>query len=109
MGGQAVPVWHMAVAGEVLHPAPNNISLVELQHGILWRRINQAVFAPRCATRRVLQYQWNSLLCRLRIFRRGREREAAIVAGEWHDDVMMGLLDREFAQHPEAKCMVHKC
>ncbi|MBU6397709.1 MAG: GNAT family N-acetyltransferase [Rhodospirillales bacterium] len=26
----------------------------------------------------------------------GREREAAFVAGEWHDDVMMGLLSHEF-------------
>jgi RimJ/RimL family protein N-acetyltransferase len=26
----------------------------------------------------------------------GRDREAAFVNGEWHDDVMMGLLDREF-------------
>ena len=25
----------------------------------------------------------------------GREREAAFVNGEWHDDVIMGLLDRE--------------
>jgi RimJ/RimL family protein N-acetyltransferase len=27
----------------------------------------------------------------------GREREAAFVDGIWHDDVMMGLLDREYA------------
>ena len=27
----------------------------------------------------------------------GREREAAFVAGEWHDDIMMGVLSREFA------------
>ena len=26
----------------------------------------------------------------------GREREAAQVDGEWHDDVIMGVLDREF-------------
>jgi RimJ/RimL family protein N-acetyltransferase len=26
----------------------------------------------------------------------GREREAALVDGEWHDDVMMAILDREF-------------
>ncbi|MDK1386936.1 GNAT family protein [Sinorhizobium sp. 8-89] len=26
----------------------------------------------------------------------GREREAALVNGAWHDDVMMGLLDHEF-------------
>jgi RimJ/RimL family protein N-acetyltransferase len=28
----------------------------------------------------------------------GREREAAFVDGTWHDDVMMGLLDREFVK-----------
>jgi RimJ/RimL family protein N-acetyltransferase len=27
----------------------------------------------------------------------GREREAAFVDGAWHDDVMMGMLDREYA------------
>ena len=27
----------------------------------------------------------------------GREREAAFVDGQWHDDVMMGILDREHA------------
>jgi RimJ/RimL family protein N-acetyltransferase len=27
----------------------------------------------------------------------GHEREAACVDGTWHDGVMMGLLDREFA------------
>lgn len=26
----------------------------------------------------------------------GREREAGFVDGEWHDDIMMGVLDREF-------------
>jgi RimJ/RimL family protein N-acetyltransferase len=28
----------------------------------------------------------------------GREREAALVDGAWHDDLMMGLLDWEYAQ-----------
>ena len=27
----------------------------------------------------------------------GREREAAFVEGGWQDDLIMGLLDREFA------------
>lgn len=27
----------------------------------------------------------------------GRERETAYVNGKWHDDIMMGLLDREFS------------
>lgn len=26
----------------------------------------------------------------------GREREAALIDGEWHDDLIMGVLDREF-------------
>jgi RimJ/RimL family protein N-acetyltransferase len=26
----------------------------------------------------------------------GRERQAAIVGGAWHDDVMMAILDREY-------------
>jgi RimJ/RimL family protein N-acetyltransferase len=30
----------------------------------------------------------------------GREREAAFVDGAWHDDVMMGILDREY-RHPD--------
>lgn len=30
----------------------------------------------------------------------GREREAALVDGQWHDDVMMGILDREFSAAP---------
>ena len=28
----------------------------------------------------------------------GRERETAFVNGVWHDDIMMGLLDREFRE-----------
>ncbi|MDR6899147.1 RimJ/RimL family protein N-acetyltransferase [Rhizobium miluonense] len=30
----------------------------------------------------------------------GRERETAYVNGSWHDDIMMGLLDREFLAPP---------
>ncbi|KAA1178367.1 GNAT family N-acetyltransferase [Rhizobium tropici] len=30
----------------------------------------------------------------------GRERETAYVNGSWHDDIMMGLLDREFSLPP---------
>ncbi|PST23693.1 GNAT family N-acetyltransferase [Rhizobium sp. JAB6] len=30
----------------------------------------------------------------------GRERETAYVNGAWHDDIMMGLLDREFSLLP---------
>jgi RimJ/RimL family protein N-acetyltransferase len=32
----------------------------------------------------------------------GREREAAFVNGQWHDDVIMGLLEHEFADRPGA-------
>jgi hypothetical protein len=28
----------------------------------------------------------------------GREREAAFVDGIWHDDLMMAILDREYAE-----------
>jgi RimJ/RimL family protein N-acetyltransferase len=36
----------------------------------------------------------------------GREREAAFVDGIWHDDVMMAILDREYAetQHGKTCC-----
>jgi RimJ/RimL family protein N-acetyltransferase len=30
----------------------------------------------------------------------GREREAAFVDGSWHDDVMMGMIDRDFPNQP---------
>ena len=33
----------------------------------------------------------------------GREREAAFVDGTWHDDVMLGILDREYAALPPLK------
>jgi RimJ/RimL family protein N-acetyltransferase len=28
----------------------------------------------------------------------GRERESALIDGAWHDDVIMGLIDREFVR-----------
>lgn len=31
----------------------------------------------------------------------GRERESACVGGEWHDDVIMGILAREFTGRPD--------
>ncbi|MFK0165689.1 GNAT family N-acetyltransferase [Rhizobium sp. NPDC090279] len=31
----------------------------------------------------------------------GRERETAYVNGRWHDDIMMGLLDREFVSRSD--------
>jgi RimJ/RimL family protein N-acetyltransferase len=33
----------------------------------------------------------------------GREREAAFVDGIWHDDLMMGILDREYAEIQRSK------
>lgn len=31
----------------------------------------------------------------------GREREAALIDGEWHDDIMMGILAHEFTAVPD--------
>jgi RimJ/RimL family protein N-acetyltransferase len=36
----------------------------------------------------------------------GREREAAFVDGIWHDDVMMAILDREYAEIERGKARV---
>jgi RimJ/RimL family protein N-acetyltransferase len=33
----------------------------------------------------------------------GREREAALVDGKWHDDVIMGILSPEFVRHRNEK------
>ncbi len=35
----------------------------------------------------------------------GREREAGFVDGAWYDDVIMGILDREFLEPNEAKSL----
>lgn len=32
----------------------------------------------------------------------GRERESALIDGEWHDDIMMGILAAEFNARPDA-------
>ncbi|TAV41549.1 GNAT family N-acetyltransferase [Rhizobium leguminosarum] len=32
----------------------------------------------------------------------GREREAAFVDGSWHDDLIMGIVDREFVRQPSS-------
>ncbi|MDR3515431.1 MAG: GNAT family protein [Azospirillaceae bacterium] len=47
---------------------------------------------------RVLAYNARAIRCysACGFVEEGREREAAFVCGEWHDDVMMGLLAREF-------------
>ena len=37
----------------------------------------------------------------------GREREAAFVDGIWHDDVMMGILDREYTEIRSSKAQPH--
>jgi len=48
---------------------------------------------------RVLAYNVRAIRCysACGFVEEGREREAAFVGGEWHDDVMMGLLAHEFA------------
>ncbi len=49
---------------------------------------------------RVLAYNERAIRCYLAcgFVVEGREREAALVGGERHDDVMMGVLAREFAE-----------
>jgi RimJ/RimL family protein N-acetyltransferase len=49
---------------------------------------------------RVVTYNARAICCYLAcgFVEEGREREAAYVAGEWHDDVMMGVLAREFVR-----------
>lgn len=48
---------------------------------------------------RVLAFNERAIRCFLRcgFAEEGREREAALVGGTWHDDVIMGILAREFA------------
>jgi [ribosomal protein S5]-alanine N-acetyltransferase len=47
---------------------------------------------------RVLAYNIRAIRCysACGFIEEGREREAALVAGEWHDDIIMGLLSRDF-------------
>lgn len=47
---------------------------------------------------RVIAYNIRAIRCYLAcgFLEEGREREAAFVAGEWHDDVIMGLLAHDF-------------
>lgn len=53
---------------------------------------------------RVVAYNTRAIRCYLAcgFVEEGREREAALVGGERHDDIMMGILSREFAPGPEA-------
>ena len=37
----------------------------------------------------------------------GREREAAFVDGIWHDDVVMGIVDREYMEIRSSKAQPH--
>lgn len=48
---------------------------------------------------RVLAFNERAIRCYLRcgFSEEGREREAAFIGDAWHDDVIMGVLDREFA------------
>ena len=45
----------------------------------------------------MLAYNTRAIACYARcgFVEEGREREAAYVDGTWHDDVVMGILDRE--------------
>ena len=47
---------------------------------------------------RVLAYNERAIRCYAKcgFIEEGREREAALVDGVWHDDVIMGVLDRDF-------------
>lgn len=51
---------------------------------------------------RVLAYNVRAIRCyrSCGFVEEGREREAALVAGERHDDVIMGILSREFSSMP---------
>ena len=52
---------------------------------------------------RVLAYNERAIRCYLRcgFTEEGRERQAAYVGDEWHDDVIMGILDGEFPAHDD--------
>ncbi len=51
---------------------------------------------------RVLAYNARAIRCYTKcgFVEEGREREAALVDGVWHDDLIMGVLDREFRCGP---------
>lgn len=53
---------------------------------------------------RVVAYNTRAIRCYLAcgFVEEGREREAALVGGERHDDIMMGILSREVAFGSEA-------
>jgi RimJ/RimL family protein N-acetyltransferase len=52
---------------------------------------------------RVLAFNERAIRCYLRcgFTEEGRERKAAYVGDEWHDDVIMGILDEEFDAHDD--------
>lgn len=51
---------------------------------------------------RVLAFNKRAIRCYLAsgFVQEGIERESALIAGEWHDDVIMSILDREFTHRP---------
>jgi RimJ/RimL family protein N-acetyltransferase len=63
-------------------------------HDLKLHRISIRVLAYN--TRAIRSYQKCGFLIE------GREREAAFVNGQWHDDVIMGLLEHEFTDRPGA-------
>jgi RimJ/RimL family protein N-acetyltransferase len=52
---------------------------------------------------RVLAFNERAIRCYLRcgFSEEGRERQAAYIGDEWHDDVIMGILDAEFAAYED--------
>jgi RimJ/RimL family protein N-acetyltransferase len=47
---------------------------------------------------RVLEFNTGAIACyrRCGFVEEGRERESCCIDGQWYDDVVMGVLDREF-------------
>jgi RimJ/RimL family protein N-acetyltransferase len=62
---------------------------------LVLKRLPRASLAPDRPSRCCLQHPGNPMLFCMGFVEEGREREAALVASEWHDDVIMGLLSRE--------------
>jgi RimJ/RimL family protein N-acetyltransferase len=80
--------------GEGLGTQASMLVLDHAFHDLKLHRVAIRVLAYN--TRAIRSYQKCGFLIE------GREREAAFVNGQWHDDVIMGLLEHEFADHPGA-------
>lgn len=84
----AIAIYNPQRLGKGLGPAAMKLLLKYAFEELHLHRISVRVLAYN--ERAIRAYQ----KCGFHI--EGREREAALVNGQWHDDVMMGLLDREF-------------